>query len=51
MNTPYDLGYFAYSISESYDNPYSRVDQPAEWDDYASGFMMAQTEAALGLCR
>jgi hypothetical protein len=30
--------------SNSYHNPYSREDEPTEWDEYKSGFNMAQIE-------
>jgi hypothetical protein len=43
---PYDRGYHDGQRmgSNSYHNPYSRSDEPTEWDEYKSGFNMAQIE-------
>ena len=43
---PYDRGYHDGQRmgSNSYHNPYSREDEPTEWDEYKSGFNMAQIE-------
>jgi hypothetical protein len=43
---PYDRGYYDGQRmgSNSYHNPYSRADEPTEWDEYKSGFNMAQIE-------
>ena len=43
---PYDRGYHNGQRmgSNSYHNPYSREDEPTEWDEYKSGFNMAQIE-------
>jgi hypothetical protein len=43
---PYDRGYHDGQRmgSNSYHNPYSRGDEPTEWDEYKSGFNMAQIE-------